>query len=107
MQTMKIIFKRILSNNSINQNFNTISEHLKQLKDKFFDNQFPPNENSLIKGFKLSTFKNNLKLYLKFIKKTMKDIFVFIVHYYIDYNGENREKSRIEIIKDSPKIKVE
>jgi len=66
MQTMKIIFKRILSNNSINQNFTSISEHLKQLKDKFFDNQFPPNENSLIKGFKLSSFKNNLKLYLKF-----------------------------------------
>ena len=66
MQTMKIIFKRILSNNSINQNFNSISQHLKQLKDKFFDNQFPPNENSLIKGFKLAKFKNNLKLYLKF-----------------------------------------
>ena len=49
---MKNIFRRILDVNCTNQSFNLFLEKLSPTDFKFYDNQFPPNLNSLIKGCK-------------------------------------------------------
>ena len=48
---MKNIFHRILKTNSMDQSYNDIHRILLHTKIKFFDDLFPPNINSLIKGY--------------------------------------------------------
>ena len=48
---MKNIFHRILKTNSIDQSYNDMHKYLLQKKTKFYDDLFPPNINSLIKGY--------------------------------------------------------
>ena len=38
--------------NNINQSYNEILKEINNTNQKFFDEQFPPNENTLIKGNK-------------------------------------------------------
>ena len=47
---IKNIFRRILDVNCTNQSYNLFLEKLSTTDFKFYDNQFPPNLNSLIKG---------------------------------------------------------
>lgn len=54
---MKNIFRRILDVNCTNQSYNLFLEKLSPTDYKFYDNLFPPNLNSLIKGYKAN--KNN------------------------------------------------
>ena len=48
---IKNIFLRILKTNSVNQSYNELHKNFLQSKTKFLDNLFPPNINSLIKGY--------------------------------------------------------
>ena len=48
---IKNIFQRILKSNSVYQSFNDLHKHFLQTKSKFLDEIFPPNINSLIKGY--------------------------------------------------------
>ena len=48
---IKNIFHRILKTNSIYQSYNEMHKKFIQSKTKFFDDLFPPNINSLIKGY--------------------------------------------------------
>ena len=52
---IKYIFANILRKSSPIQNYNLILNQLITKKKKFYDNQFPPNENSLIKGYNYFT----------------------------------------------------
>ena len=52
---IKYIFANILRKCSPIQNYNLILNQLITKKKKFYDNQFPPNENSLIKGYNYFT----------------------------------------------------
>ena len=65
-QLMKNIFRRILDVNCTNQSYNLFLEKLSPTDFKFYDNQFPPNLNSLIKGYQNQNLNNNIN----FIKKT-------------------------------------
>ena len=55
---MKNIFHRILKTNSVEQSYNDIHKILLQTKTKFCDDLFPPNINSLIKGYHPSKTTN-------------------------------------------------
>ena len=55
---MKNIFHRILKTNSVDQSYNDIHRILLHTKTKFFDDLFPPNINSLIKGYHHKKFRN-------------------------------------------------
>ena len=57
-QLMKNIFRRILDVNSTNQSYSLFLEKLSPTDFKFYDNQFPPNLNSLIKGSKKTQNEN-------------------------------------------------
>ena len=57
VKLMKNIFTRVLYINNPNQSYNLFLEKLSLTDSKFYDNQFPPNLNSLIKGYK-SPFNN-------------------------------------------------
>ena len=48
---IKYIFANILRKSSVIQNYKLILNELIKTNKKFYDNQFPPNQNSLIKGF--------------------------------------------------------
>ena len=48
---IKYIFANILRKSSAIQNYKLILNELIKTNKKFYDNQFPPNQNSLIKGF--------------------------------------------------------
>ena len=48
---IKNIFHRILKTNSVYQSYNEMHKKFIQTKTKFFDDLFPPNINSLIKGY--------------------------------------------------------
>ena len=48
---IKNIFHRILKTNSVYQSYNEMHKKFIQSKTKFFDDLFPPNINSLIKGY--------------------------------------------------------
>ena len=48
---IKNIFQRILKTNSVYQSYYDLHKNFLQSKTKFLDEQFPPNINSLIKGF--------------------------------------------------------
>ncbi len=65
---MKNIFHRILKTNSIDQSYNDMHKYLLQKKTKFYDDLFPPNINSLIKGYHPS------KNHGKNAKKTLGEI---------------------------------
>ena len=56
---IKNIFQRILKTNSVYQSYHDMHKNYLQSKIKFLDEQFPPNINSLIKGF--HPIKNNKK----------------------------------------------
>ena len=58
---MKNIFTRVLYINNPSQSYNLFLEKLSSTDSKFYDNQFPPNLNSLIKGYKspFNNIKNN------------------------------------------------
>ena len=58
---MKNIFTRVLYINNPGQSYNLFLEKLSSTDSKFYDNQFPPNLNSLIKGYKspFNDVKNN------------------------------------------------
>ena len=59
---VKNIFHRILKTNSVYQSYNDIHKVLLQTKTKFYDDLFPPNINSLIKGYHpKKIFKKNSK----------------------------------------------
>ena len=75
---VKNIFHRILKTNSVYQSYNDIHKVLLQTKTKFYDDLFPPNINSLIKGYhpknfykKNSNTKNSLG---ELLFKEYKDI---------------------------------
>ena len=75
---VKNIFHRILKTNSVYQSYNDIHKVLLQTKTKFYDDLFPPNINSLIKGYhpknfykKNSNIKNSLG---ELLFKEYKDI---------------------------------
>ena len=55
---MNKIFRKIIIINSSDQSFIKIAKKLKKFKKKFYDSQFPPNLNSLIKGYYISNNKN-------------------------------------------------
>ena len=55
---MKNIFQRILNVNCINQSYALFLEKLSPTEFKFYDNQFPPNLNSLIKGYQKNKNQN-------------------------------------------------
>ena len=48
---IKNIFQRILKTNSVYQSYQEMHKNFLQTKTKFLDEQFPPNINSLIKGY--------------------------------------------------------
>ncbi len=65
---IKYIFANILRKSSPIQNYNIILNQLINKNKKFYDNEFPPNENSLIKGYNyFSINKYNMN---KIIEKT-------------------------------------
>ena len=65
---VKNIFHRILKTNSVYQSYNDIHKVLLQTKTKFYDDLFPPNINSLIKGY------HPKKFYKKYSKKSLGEI---------------------------------
>jgi hypothetical protein len=67
---IKNIFYRILKTNSVNQSYNEMHKNFIQAKTKFFDELFPPNINSLVKGYH-STNKPKTK---KITKKTIGEM---------------------------------
>ena len=70
---MKNIFRRILDVNCTNQSFNIFLENLSPTDYKYYDNQFPPNLNSLIKGCK-QIKKDNIIKNSNNIKKVKDEI---------------------------------
>ena len=73
---MKNIFHRILKTNSIDQSYNDMHKYLLQKKTKFYDDLFPPNINSLIKGYHPNKYsgKNAKKTLSEILFKEYKDI---------------------------------
>ena len=73
---MKNIFHRILKTNSVYQSYNDIHKILLQTKTKFYDDLFPPNINSLIKGYHPNKYgkKNTKKTLGEIIFKEYRDI---------------------------------
>ena len=73
---VKNIFHRILKTNSVYQSYNDIHKVLLQTKTKFYDDLFPPNINSLIKGYHPNKYskKNSKKTLGEIIFKEYKDI---------------------------------
>ena len=73
---MKNIFHRILKTNSVEQSYNEIHKILVQTKTKFYDDLFPPNINSLIKGYhpSKSSKKNTDKIFGEILFKEYRDI---------------------------------
>ena len=73
---MKNIFHRILKTNSVDQSYNDIHRILLHTKTKFFDDIFPPNINSLIKGYhqKKISNKNAEKTLGEILFKEYRDI---------------------------------
>ena len=75
---VKNIFHRILKTNSVYQSYNDIHKVLLQTKTKFYDDLFPPNINSLIKGYHPKNFykkNSSTKNYLgELLFKEYKDI---------------------------------
>ena len=73
---MKNIFHRILKTNSVEQSYNDIHKILLQTKTKFYDDLFPPNINSLIKGYhpSKSTNKKADKTFGEVLFKEYRDI---------------------------------
>ena len=73
---IKNIFQRILKTNSVYQSYNDIHKVLLQTKTKFYDDLFPPNINSLIKGYHSNKYprKNSKKTLGETIYKEYKDI---------------------------------
>ena len=69
---MKNIFQRILNINCINQSYSLFLEKLSPTEFKFYDNQFPPNLNSLIKGYQKN--KNQNTNISKSSKKKLNEI---------------------------------
>ena len=69
---MKNIFQRILNINCINQSYTLFLEKLSPTEFKFYDNQFPPNLNSLIKGYQKN--KNQNANISKASKKKLNEI---------------------------------
>ena len=69
---IKKIFHRILKTNSSYQSFQEMHKTLLQTKTKFLDDQFPPNINSLIKGYQ--TKSKNEKNKNNFNDKTLGEI---------------------------------
>ena len=70
---MKNIFRRILDINCTNQSFNLFLEKLSPTDYKYYDNQFPPNLNSLIKGCR-QIKKDNIIKNSNNIKKVKDEI---------------------------------
>ena len=73
---IKNIFHRILKTNSVYQSYNDIHKILLQTKTKFYDDLFPPNINSLIKGYHSNKYskKNQTKALGEILFKEYKDI---------------------------------
>ena len=73
---IKNIFHRILKTNSVYQSYNDMHKILLQTKTKFYDDLFPPNINSLIKGYHSNKYprKNSKKTLGETIYKEYKDI---------------------------------
>ena len=75
---IKNIFQRILKSNSIYQSYNDLHKNFLQTKSKFLDEIFPPNINSLIKGYhsinKTKNKKINSENIGEIILKDYKDI---------------------------------
>ena len=73
---IKNIFHRILKTNSVYQSYNDIHKILLQTKTKFYDDLFPPNINSLIKGYHSNKYskKNQAKALGEILFKEYKDI---------------------------------
>ena len=59
---LKHIFKKIMDINKINQSYNEILKEINHTNQKFFDEQFPPNENTLIKGYNIIKIPKGLNL---------------------------------------------
>ncbi len=59
---IKHIFKKIMDINKINQSYNEILKEINNTNQKFFDEQFPPNENTLIKGYNIIKIPKGLNL---------------------------------------------
>ena len=59
---LKHIFKKIMDINNINQSYNEILKEINNTNQKFFDEQFPPNENTLIKGYNIIKIPKGLNL---------------------------------------------
>ena len=57
---IKNIFHRILKTNSVYQSYNDIHKILLQTKTKFYDDLFPPNTNSLIKGYHSNKYSKKI-----------------------------------------------
>ena len=62
---MKNIFTRVLYINNTLQSYELFLDKLSPTDFKFYDNQFPPNLNSLIKGYKSSSKNNKNKIPLE------------------------------------------
>ena len=73
---IKNIFHRILKTNSVYQSYNDIHKILLQTKTKFYDDLFPPNINSLIKGYHSNKYskKNQPKTLGEILFKEYTDI---------------------------------
>ena len=72
---MKKIFYRVLCINNTYQSYDLFSEKLSSTELKFYDNQFPPNLNSLIKGYKSNT--NSLSKYRNIMWKRESELHFF------------------------------
>ena len=72
---MKKIFYRVLCINNTYQSYDLFSEKLSSTELKFYDNQFPPNLNSLIKGYKSNT--NSLSKYRDIMWKRESELHFF------------------------------
>ena len=62
---MKNVFTRVLYINNPYQSYNLFLDKLSPTDFKFYDNQFPPNLNSLIKGYKKNIFNQKNKISLE------------------------------------------
>ena len=75
---IKNIFQRILKSNSVYQSYNDLHKNFLQTKSKFLDEIFPPNINSLIKGYHPINKTKNKKIKAnnigEIILKDYKDI---------------------------------
>ena len=73
---IKNVFHRILKTNSVYQSYNDMHKILLQTKTKFYDDLFPPNINSLIKGYHSNKYpkKNTKKTLGETLFKEYRDI---------------------------------